>query len=345
VPMNVVALSVSQGSCLLEDSRRPGQLLTIPVYGVDEAQLRCSLGALAAGATATVTISVETGGEVGRLALNAAQVLSDTPDPDLTNNVTLLLVPEPQILGDVNDDGLVDFDDRDAVFNCADDSSGDECDDADVNGDGTVDPKDAAIVTQRRTASVSVNAATATFVKGDTETLNALEEYYEYYKLYLRSSSELPFNKFLALSIFGPLESVQMYNGNPPAQNGVSGGDYKIYTDIPDGELVGVSGCETCIGMIVLRPDVDPLVVHFNGRDDVDDTLDDLGPFPAGTRVAICGGNNSEGSNITLIQVTRFLLDNPQIEVEGYSNTIGLWIDNTGTFFLTNRDAPSNNVP
>jgi hypothetical protein len=140
-----------------------------------------------------LTLVIDTGGPIDGMVLNAASVTSPTLDPNLTNNVTLLLVPESQILGDVNGDGLVDFKDKKIVKDCSKSKGRDnpQCDTADVNGDGVVDGRDSAIVAERKT-STSKKPSTVTFEEHENEELTDFGLLFEYQVLDLIKAA---FNK------------------------------------------------------------------------------------------------------------------------------------------------------
>ncbi|MGH7966739.1 MAG: dockerin type I domain-containing protein, partial [Candidatus Binatia bacterium] len=339
------SLTSTQGTCEIRNPRSPDAALVPPISSVDELHILCNLGDIADGASIEVTLIIATGGPIDGIVSNAVSAASSTPDPDLANNEAGVLVPPPQILGDVNGDGLVDALDRKIVKDCAKQKGQDtpECDTTDVNGDGVVDGRDVAIVAARKFAKRLEPGEEATAEISNNSQLGTVEGALNKIGTFVLDA--FGSTKPAIIAEFGVLPNVQKIPSST-LTTGVGAGKNAVFTDIPDGTVVGASGCDPCIGIILLPPEDDPQVFHFAATDDAKDTMKEAGPFPDGTRAAIFGGNNTLESNVTLNLVAEFFRENPQITVEGYSDTVGLWVDREGTFVRRNDklDALSINV-
>ena len=116
---------------------------------------------------------------------------------------------------------------------------------------------------------------------------------------------------------------------------------------MPDDHLVGTTGAGPCIGLIV-SDGTNIHAFHFEGGDNVGSTLastlSNLGP---NAQAAICGGDGELVSEHILAQVQTFLEAHPAINVSGFSNTSGLWLNAVGTFSVTPVEAalPDDNLP
>ena len=128
-------------------------------------------------------------------------------------------------------------------------------------------------------------------------------------------------------------------------RTGVSGGEHLIATNFDEGRFVGSTGAGPCIGLILIVPSQHGrtyAVYHFTATEDPSATIAELGTLPSGTRAALFGGDNSSGSNFTLRGVLNHLRGHA-IEIEGYSDSVGLWIDSTGRYYRYRTDVDSRN--
>jgi hypothetical protein len=131
------------------------------------------------------------------------------------------------------------------------------------------------------------------------------------------------------------------------------GGDYVVVTLSPQdaGYLVGSFGADPCVGVIVLGPTATDqsrsvYSFHFTATDNPYKTLVNAG-LPAGSRIAVFGGNNTAPSNRTLAYVAKFIQENKdaglRLTVDGESDTIGLWVDKDGNYERYVGDVASTN--
>ncbi|MFN7891403.1 MAG: hypothetical protein ACK5OC_14015 [Pirellula sp.] len=128
---------------------------------------------------------------------------------------------------------------------------------------------------------------------------------------------------------------------------GVSGGQHIVVPidSAPEGALVGSTGAGPCIGLIVHDND-NIYVFHFAQTTDVSETIDiaiqELGDD---AHAAIFGGDGSALSEQTLEEVMDYLHGNPEITIDGYADTPGLWIDVDGVYHINEveANAPDDN--
>ena len=129
---------------------------------------------------------------------------------------------------------------------------------------------------------------------------------------------------------------------------GVSGGEHIVVPidQVPDGVLVGSTGAGPCIGLIIVDADY-IYVFHFAQTTDVAQTISvaiqDLGDD---AHAAIFGGDGTPLSEQTLENVMDYLGSHPDITIDGYSDTPGLWVDADGGYHINEveANAPNDNV-
>lgn len=350
-PMWLADVIPSQGSCDLFDPRDPDTPLTPPVWSLGELTIPCQLGDIPPGGDARVTITQGTGGPTLQRVYALAGAAGDTGDPAAGDNESAVVVPDNGVLGDATGDGLVTLtDDRLAVFFCIGETVEEVpiCASADVNGDGVVDGLDVSLVTQNKTSPPNVTNNSAPIEKLKNEQHNDFGLLILEWKQQALSFFDRPLTKTNMLGLLGPVDGIIELPTNTPRTviNGSERATFDL-ADIPDDYVVGPTGCNSCIGVLVIPPDGTGVkAFHFTSTDDVLDVLEDEGPYEPGSRVAFCGGNNTEGSNLTLLEVTEFFFGNPLFDIVGYSDTDALGVNNQGDFTLIRpQDKASTNVP
>ena len=128
--------------------------------------------------------------------------------------------------------------------------------------------------------------------------------------------------------------------GLPPIANsiGVTGGNGFVYTNIPNGTIVGPSGTGPCIGVTVVSPpdtngNITVWVFHFQGTDNPGATLNNV-TFPPGSTVILNGGQNADPNSMgTLQSVYTYFQGNPNTTIGGYYNNPSFYVDNLGNYY------------
>lgn len=136
---------------------------------------------------------------------------------------------------------------------------------------------------------------------------------------------------------YGSLKTTTFEQENVPGA-GVPGGKNETYTGLKEGQVVGSGGAEGCVVVIVTEPNGTVRVAHFTATDDVDATLRDMGPFPEGSKAAIAGGSDKgdykTSSEFTMELVDEYFDGDPNVKVQGYADSSGLFVDEHGNFFV-----------
>ena len=173
-------------------------------------------------------------------------------------------------------------------------------------------------------------------------------------------SIEDPEPKSAVVRRLGKLRSAPLSAAEPPLDRRllVLSNYHALATELPDKYYVGAGGASPCIGVIIVTPegqmgDRTIFAFHFGALDNPYRTLENQGPFPAGSHVALFGGNGSKESNLTLQAVMRYFDSNrissragqPDLVMDGYSDTTGLWVDRAGHYFTFRLDGPSPDQP
>jgi hypothetical protein len=126
-----------------------------------------------------------------------------------------------------------------------------------------------------------------------------------------------------------------------PNKTGVMGGEHIHVTNIPQGQVIGSSAADPCIGLIISTLNKDVNIYNFQATECPQRTLFYDGPFPKGSHAAIFGGNGSIESNATLDGVMGYL-NSTKCIIDGYSDTIGSRIRD-GKYVRFPNDVPSVN--
>jgi hypothetical protein len=109
-------------------------------------------------------------------------------------------------------------------------------------------------------------------------------------------------------------------------------------------QLVGTTGAQTCIGLIVRDSNNRIYAFHFEAGDDVASTMASafagMGTY---AYAALFGGDGSQASDQTLEEVQAALSGYTSIHIVGFSDTPGLWIDRNGLFVVTTSDVATSN--
>ncbi len=127
-------------------------------------------------------------------------------------------------------------------------------------------------------------------------------------------------------------------------KTGVAQGSGQSFTDIPDGHYVGSTGAQPCIIVIIVSPPFRSdattriRVYHFDAGDDPIATLNrDRFKFTKGSRIALAGGDAKDPISMgTLEAIWSFIAhSHTGLHFDGIHNTPGLWVDNNGTYYVT----------
>lgn len=149
------------------------------------------------------------------------------------------------------------------------------------------------------------------------------------------SSQTVPSRKALAKRL-GKLKVTTLTKRDFSKSSGVSGGENAVFTDLPEGYLVGPTGMGPCIGVLVFTEQKrgDPLILafHFTAMDSPERTFSDQGPFPKDARAAIAGGDGTPESNVTLWEVVNALATR-EVQIEGFAPYAALWMNRRGAYF------------
>ncbi len=146
---------------------------------------------------------------------------------------------------------------------------------------------------------------------------------------------------------FGPgFDKDKVYDSNPikPTQlprvpdpnldTGVAPGRYKVVKNIPPGRYAGTGAASPCIGLIITDQNKKVYIYHFYNTQSPMTTLESTGVFLNGSHAAIFGGDNSPESNKTLLILMDHLRNNPEIKIDGFSNTEGLYVGADGKYYI-----------
>ena len=120
--------------------------------------------------------------------------------------------------------------------------------------------------------------------------------------------------------------------------NGVRQGQGNYFHGIPALGLAGTTGAGPCVGLIILGPPAarrEVWAYHFEPDDHPPATLNRDAPFPAGSTAILFGGKNGEASTAGLLDAILPNLQTQGVTVIGLYNSPGLWVDNSGNFYVT----------
>lgn len=159
-----------------------------------------------------------------------------------------------------------------------------------------------------------------------------------------------PADKSDVINDVGALDATEISGGRDITHTiGVLGGQHITVIDLPDGYMAGSFGADPCIIAIIVTINSSGQIVihvyHFTATDDAKETLDQLGNLPAGTTIALAGGNGTTESDRTLAGVMEWIqAHSGTVTCEGYLDRTGLWVDNQGHYHYYSRtDLPSTN--
>lgn len=136
-----------------------------------------------------------------------------------------------------------------------------------------------------------------------------------------------PTSKADQIKKYGALDVTQIDKMPPVGQfTNVAGGTCTVVSNIPDGYIVGSTGADPCIIVVIADCNGTVTACHFYTASDVAETFAKLGPFSECARAAIAGGNNTTASNHELEQVIN-ALNAANITIDGILDRVGVYWD------------------